>query len=81
MVKHGQEAPFRFNMNLKHSQNSNTNNVNLTFPVMTFNMDRQYPFRRKNSTGDMKWYEDIEIQYSSKLENRITTKDTLLLFK
>lgn len=72
------DSPFRFNMNLKHSQNSNTNNVTLTLPVMTFNMDRQNPFRRKNSTGDTKWYEDIEIQYSSKLENRITTADTLL---
>ncbi len=71
-------SPFRFNMNLKHSQNSNTNNVSLTLPVMTFNMDRQNPFRRKNPTGDMKWYEDIEIQYSSKLENRITTADSLL---
>ena len=45
---------------------------------MTFNMDRQYPFRKKNSSGDTKWYEDIEIQYSSKFENRIDTKDTLL---
>lgn len=72
------DSPFRFNANLKHSQNSNTNNITLTLPVMTFNMDRQYPFRRKNSTGDTKWYEDIEIQYNSKLENRITTKDTLL---
>ncbi|MCD4833671.1 MAG: LPS-assembly protein LptD [Bacteroidales bacterium] len=71
-------SPFRFKMNLKHSQNSNTNNVSLTLPVMTFNMDRQNPFRRKNPTGDTKWYEDIEIQYSSKLENRITTADTLL---
>lgn len=72
------DSPFRFNMDLKHSQNSNTNNITLTLPVMTLNMDRQYPFRRKNPTGDMKWYEDIEIQYSSKMENRITTKDTLL---
>ena len=71
-------SPFRFKMNLKHSQNSNTNNVSLTLPVMTFNMDRKNPFRRKNPTGDMKWYEDIEIQYTSKLENRIITKDTLL---
>ena len=65
-------------MNLKHSQNSKSNDVNLTLPVMTFNMDRKYPFRRKNSSGDTKWYEDIEIQYSSKLENRISTADTLL---
>ncbi|MFC2104764.1 putative LPS assembly protein LptD [Bacteroidota bacterium] len=71
-------SPFRLNMDLKHSQNSNTNNITLTLPVLTFNMDRQYPFRRKNASGDMKWYEDIELQYSSKLENRISTDDSLL---
>lgn len=74
-------SPFHLNMNLKHSQNSNTNNVTLNLPVLTFNMDRKNPFRRKNPTGDMKWYEDIEIQYNSKLENRITTVDSLLFTK
>ncbi|MCK5028865.1 MAG: LPS-assembly protein LptD [Bacteroidales bacterium] len=71
-------SPFRFNMDLKHSQNSKTNNVSLTLPVLTFNMDRQYPFRSKNSSGETKWYEDIEVQYSSKLENKIITADSLL---
>ncbi|MCB2195970.1 MAG: LPS-assembly protein LptD [Bacteroidetes bacterium] len=71
-------SPFRFNMDLKHSQNSKNNSINLTLPVMTFNMDRQYPFRKKNSTGETKWYEDIEIQYSSKAENKISTVDSLL---
>ena len=71
-------SPFRLNMDLRHSQNSQNESVNLTLPVVTFNMDRQYPFRKKNSTGDTKWYEDIEVQYSSKLENRISTYDSLL---
>ena len=71
-------SPFRFNTRINYSQNTNTENVSLTLPVMTFNMDRKYPFRRKNSSGETKWYEDIEIQYSSKLENRITTADSLL---
>jgi len=71
-------SPFRLNMDLKHTQNSNTNNVNLTLPIVTFNMDRQYPFRRKSSSGETKWYEDIVVQYSSKLENKIDTPDSLL---
>ncbi len=71
-------SPFRLNMDLKHSQNSKNNSIDLTLPVMTFNMDRQYPFRRKNATGETKWYEDIEIQYSSKFENKISTIDSLL---
>ena len=71
-------SPFHLNMNLKHSQNSKIDQVTLNLPVVTFNMDRKNPFRRKNPTGDMKWYEDIEIQYSSKFENKITTVDSLL---
>lgn len=70
--------PFHFNAKLNHSQNTISEQVNLTLPVITFNMDRQYPFRSKNSSGDTKWYEDIEVQYSSKLENKITTADSLL---
>ncbi|MFO7830003.1 MAG: putative LPS assembly protein LptD [Bacteroidales bacterium] len=71
-------TPFRLNADLRGSQNSKNNSVDLTLPVITFNMDRQYPFRRKNPTGSMKWYEDIEVKYSSKLENRLSTKDSLL---
>ncbi|MEA2107540.1 MAG: putative LPS assembly protein LptD [Bacteroidota bacterium] len=71
-------TPFRLNADLRGSQNSKTNNVDLTLPVITFDMSRQYPFRRKNPSGKTKWYEDIEVQYSSKLENKISTKDSLL---
>lgn len=70
--------PYRLNVDLRHSQNSNNKSVNMTLPVMTFNIDRQYPFRRKNASGESKWYEDIEIQYSSKMENKINTYDSLL---
>lgn len=71
-------TPFRLNANLRGSQNSKNNSVDLTLPVITFDMSRQYPFRRKNASGKTRWYEDIEVQYSSKLENKISTKDSLL---
>ncbi len=80
-IKYGKSwpgSPFRLNAQLNHTQNSKTENVSLTLPSLTFNMDRQYPFRSKNSSGETKWYEDIEVQYSSKLENRIKTPDSLL---
>jgi len=71
-------TPFRLNTNLRGSQNSKNNSVDLTLPIITFDMNRQYPFRRKNASGKSKWYEDIEVQYSSRLENKISTKDSLL---
>jgi len=70
--------PFHLTTKLNHSQNTNADVVNMTLPIMTFNIDRQNPFRKKNATGETKWYEDIEIQYSSKLENKISTPDSLL---
>jgi len=72
------DSPFSLNANFRGSQNSNNNSVDLTLPVITFNMNRQYPFRKKNASGKSKWYEDIEVQYSSKLENRVSTLDSLL---
>jgi lipopolysaccharide assembly outer membrane protein LptD (OstA) len=70
--------PFHLTAKLNHSQNTNAEVVNMTLPIMTFNIDRQNPFKRKNATGEAKWYEDIEIQYSSKLENKISTPDSML---
>lgn len=71
-------SPFNFATSLSHSQNNQTGNVSLNLPKATFNMSRQYPFKRKKRVGSTKWYENIEISYSSKLDNRIRTIDTLL---
>lgn len=71
-------SPFNFSASLNHSQNSNTKAVNLTMPKISFNMSRINPFKRKKATGPRKWYEDIQLSYSSILENRINTYDTLL---
>jgi len=71
-------SPFNFATSLSHSQNNQTGNVSLNLPKATFNMSRQYPFKRKKRIGSAKWYENIEISYSSKLDNQIRTIDTLL---
>jgi len=41
-------------------------------------MNRINPFQRKVATGPRKWYEDIQLSYTSLLENRISTSDSLL---
>ena len=72
-------SPFSFNAKLRHSQNSKTNAVNLTLPTMSLNMSRIYPFRPQNkNSGEMKWYENIQMSYNADLENKISTKDSLL---
>ncbi len=71
-------SPFNLSASLNHSQNSNTGDVNMTLPKVSLNMGRITPFERKRRVGPKKWYEDIQLSYSSLLENRIRTADTLL---
>jgi len=71
-------SPFNLSASLNHSQNSNTKGVNLTMPKISLNMSRINPFKRKSGTGPKRWYEDIQLSYTSILENRINTVDSLL---
>jgi hypothetical protein len=50
----------------------------MALPKISFNMSRITPFKRKVSTGGKRFYEDIQLSYTSLLENRISTYDTLL---
>jgi len=72
-------TPFNMNANLQHSQNSRNKSVDLTLPVMTFNMNSIYPFRGKNDNdGDYNWLENIQISYKAMLKNRIKATDSTL---
>jgi len=71
-------SPFNLSGSLNHSQNSNTKGVNMTLPKISLNMARINPFKRKGGTGPKRWYEDIQFSYTSILENRISTYDSLL---
>ena len=71
-------SPFNFSGSLNQNQNSKTGKVNLTLPTISFNMGRINPFKRKVATGPKRWYEDIQFSFTSVLENRINTVDSLL---
>lgn len=72
--------PFNLAASFGHSQNTQTRRMDITFPVVDFQVQRLFPFKRKSSIGSPKprWYEEISFQYSSKLSNRFTTTDTTL---
>ncbi len=56
------------------SQNSQTKSVNLTLPTLQTNMERIFPFAPKE--GSKKGiFQNINFQYSSRLENRIITTE------
>ncbi len=71
-------TPFNFSANMTANQNSQNKQVNMSLPVMTLNMNRIFPFKRKKQVGESRWYEKIGVSYSSNFKNTITTTDSLL---
>jgi lipopolysaccharide assembly outer membrane protein LptD (OstA) len=71
-------TPFSFSSSLSHNQNSLTKDISISLPQASFNVSRIYPFARKVSIGEQKWYEKIGVSYTGTLQNQINTKDTIL---
>ena len=70
--------PFILTAGLSHSQNTQTREMTISFPNVNFNMQRVYPFKRKESDGTERWYEKLSLTYSSALQNTVRVADTLL---
>ena len=70
-----ENTPFNMSMNLRHSQNTKDSTMSLSLPEMTFSMAKVYPFRKKNRSGSIKFYEKFGINYTGNLKNSITAKE------
>ena len=70
--------PFALNAGFTHSQNTQTRIMDISFPNVTFTMQRIFPFKRKEPVGKERWYEKISLTYSSRFQNNFRTVDTLL---
>ncbi len=69
---------YNFSANLRHSQNTNTGMVDLGLPDISFSASRFHPFRRGQTAGSGKWYEDISVTYSMSARNELRIADSLL---
>ncbi|MEM9686928.1 MAG: putative LPS assembly protein LptD, partial [Bacteroidota bacterium] len=59
-----------------HSQNTNTQSINMTLPALQANLERIFPFAPRE--GIKKGvFQNINFQYSLRAENRIETTDSL----
>ena len=74
-------TPFNLSTSMNHSQNVQNKTVSLNLPKVNFNVARIYPFKGKISPGTKKWYQELQIQYSASLDNKIDTYDSLLFTK
>ncbi len=59
-----------------HSQNTNTEQINMTLPTLQLSVDRIFPFAPTNGIKKG-FFKNINLQYSLRGENRIETTDSL----
>ncbi|MBO4655228.1 MAG: LPS-assembly protein LptD [Bacteroidales bacterium] len=62
---------------ISYSQNTSTRMVDIKLPTLNMSVTQFYPFRKKNKTGALKWYDNISMKWSSELCSQINTIDTL----
>ncbi len=75
------ESPFSFRASLSHNQDNQTRVMNITLPDAGLSMNTIQPFKRKNSGGDQKWYENINVDGRAEMKNFVRTTDTALFTK
>lgn len=68
------DTPFNMNLSLTHSQNTNTEQINMSLPNLQLSMDRIYPFAPKTGTKKNP-IQNIGLTYNMDLQNSITTTD------
>ena len=61
-------------LNLLHSQNSRDSSYSFTLPNVTLNVNRFYPFKRKNRVGKERFYEQISFSYGATMQNKVAFK-------
>ena len=67
-------TPFNLSVGFNHSQNTNTEQINMSLPSLKVNMDRIYPFSPKSGTANNP-IQKIGLTYGLKADNRVQTTD------
>lgn len=66
----------RMSLTATHSQNTQTEVINMTLPTLQLSVDRVYPFAREGATKKG-LFKNINLQYNLNARNSITTTDSL----
>ena len=64
-------------LSLGHNQDINSGIVNLNFPEVTYALQTQYPFAKKEAIGIGKWYEKIGIAYTGNMRTQVSFSDKM----
>ena len=74
------EPQVNISLSATHSQNTNTQTINMTLPTFQGSVSRIYPFEPKVGTKKGV-FQNINFQYNVRAENRILTTDSLFFKK
>ncbi|MDY0104534.1 MAG: putative LPS assembly protein LptD [Lentimicrobium sp.] len=69
---------FNFSGALSHSQNTSTGLVKLSLPNISLSATRFYPLRKKGKTTNLKWYDNVSMNYTMNATNDVSVQDSLL---
>ncbi|HMS66593.1 MAG TPA: putative LPS assembly protein LptD [Saprospiraceae bacterium] len=72
------DSPFKISVGLEHNQNNQTRNVSITLPRAALTMNSITPFKRKNASGEERWYERMVLGYGASMKNYVETTDTTI---
>lgn len=70
------DRPYNIAISANHNQNSVSRLINVNLPDLVFNVNTLYPFRRKEPTGTMKWYENLGIALNTNAKSLTSFYDT-----
>ena len=74
------DTPFNMNMSLTHTQNTNTEQIDMSLPSLQLSMDRIYPFAPKVGSKKNPIH-NLGLSYNFDVQNRISTTEELFLKK
>jgi len=72
------KSKYSLGINANISQNLTTGDLDLDLPQINFNTQPFYPLRRKKTSGKLRWYEEISMQYTAGIKNGLHTTDSIL---
>ncbi len=73
------KGKYNLSSNARAAQNTQTRDLTLTLPDVTFTMPSFQPFKPKSKPTADKWFEKISVNYTGLFQNNIVTKDSILL--
>lgn len=68
--------PASITVSANHNQNTSQKLINLNLPDIAFNLNTLYPFRKKESATDLKWFENLGVALNSNVKSLSYFYDT-----